>query len=169
MVDGVARGRARAAIVTGDGDLVGAALRHAGGDGAHARQRAQLHGHARIGVGVLQVEDELRQVLDGVDVVMRRRGDQAHARRGAANLRDPRVHLLAGQVAAFAGFRALGHLDLDLNGARQVTAGHAEAARCHLLDGAALAVAVGQRRLARRVLTALAGVAAPAQAVHGDG
>ena len=168
MVDGVARGRARAAVVTGDGDLVGAALRHARGDGAHACQRAQLHGHARIGVGVLQVEDELRQVLDGVDVVMRRRGDQAHARRGAAHLGDPRVHLLAGQVAAFAGFCALGHLDLNLDGARQVAAGHAETARRHLLDGAALAVAVCQRRLARRVLAALAGVAAPTKAVHGD-
>ena len=168
MVDGVARGRARAAIVAGDGDLVGAALRHARGDGAHARQRAQLHGHARIGVGVFQVEDELRQVLDGVDVVMRRRRDQAHARRGAANLGDPRVHLLAGQVAAFAGFCALSHLNLNLDGARQVAAGHAETARRHLLDGAALAVAVCQRRLARRVLATLTGVAAPTKAVHGD-
>ena len=169
MIDGVARGRARAAVVAGDGDLVRAALRHAGGDGADARQRAQLHRHARIGVGVLQVENQLGQVLDGIDVVMRRRGDQAHARRGAANLGDPRVHLLAGQMSALAGLRALGHLDLDLDGTRQVAAGHAEAARRHLLDGAALAVAVGQRRLARRVLAALAGVAATAQAVHGDG
>jgi hypothetical protein len=33
------------------------------------------------GVGVLQVVDELREVLDRVDVVVRRRRDQPHARR----------------------------------------------------------------------------------------
>ena len=31
-------------------------------------------------IDVLQIVDELRQILDGVDVVMRRRRDQPHAR-----------------------------------------------------------------------------------------
>ena len=38
----------------------------------------------RTGVGGLEVVDELRQVLDGVDVVVRRRRDEAHARRRVA-------------------------------------------------------------------------------------
>ncbi len=48
----------------------------------------------RTGVGRLQVVDELRQVLDGVDVVVRRRRDEAHARRRVARaLRRARVHV----------------------------------------------------------------------------
>ena len=76
MPDRVARSGARAAIVTADQDLVGRALGHTGGDGADAGLADQLDRHARAGVGVLKIEDKLRQVLDGVDVVVRRRRDQ---------------------------------------------------------------------------------------------
>ena len=76
---------------------------------------------------------------------------------------------MPGQLAAFAGLGALGHLDLQLLGVDQVFAGDAEAARGDLLDGAVLRVAVGQRHVARRVFAALAGVALAADAVHGDG
>ncbi len=75
---------------------------------------------------------------------------------------------MAGQLAAFAGLRALGHLDLQLVGVDQVLARHAEAARRHLLDRAAAAVAVLVRREAPAVLAALAGVALAADAVHRD-
>ena len=124
---------------------------------------------AGVGVGVLEVVDQLGQVLDGVDVVVRRRADQAHARRRVADLGDPGVDLVAGQLAALAGLGALGHLDLDLAGADQVLAGDAEAARGDLLDGALQRVAVGQRLEAGRVLAALAGVRLAAEAVHRDG
>ena len=50
-------------------------------------------------VRVLQVEDQLREVLDRVDVVVRRRRNEAHARRGVAHLRDPRIHLVARAAA----------------------------------------------------------------------
>ena len=82
---------------------------------------------------------------------------------------DPRVDLLAGQLAALAGLGPLGDLDLQVVGVDQVLAGHAEAARGHLLDGAAAQVAVGVGGEAVGVLAALAGVGAPAEAVHGDG
>ena len=98
-----------------------------------------------------------------------RRADEADAGRGLAHLGDPRVDLLAGQVAALAGLGALGHLDLDLYGAPQVAARDAKATGGHLLDGALLGVPVGKRGLARRVLSALAGVGAAVDAVHGDG
>ena len=121
-------------------------------------------------VGVLQVVDQLRQVLDGVDVVVRRRRDQADARRRVAHLGDPRIDLAAGQLAALARLGALGHLDLQFLGVDQVVAGDAEAAGRHLLDGAVLRVAVRLvGDVARRVLAALAGVALAADAVHGDG
>ena len=99
----------------------------------------------RAVVGVLQVVDQLGEVLDRVDVVVRRRADQADAGRRVPGLGDPRVHLVAGQLAALAGLGALRHLDLDVVGVDQVLAGHPEPARGHLLDRRALRVAVGQR------------------------
>ena len=37
-------------------------------------------------IDVLQIEDELREIFDRVDVVVRRRRDQRHARRRVAHL-----------------------------------------------------------------------------------
>lgn len=168
MPDGIARRGTRAAVMAADQDLVCSALGHTGGDGADAGLADQLDRHARAGVGVLKIEDQLCQVLDRVDVVVRRRRDQADAGRGLTDLGDPGVDLLAGQVAALAGLGALGHLDLNLEGAAQVAARHAKARACHLLDRGVLGVAVGQRGLATRVLAALARVGTAMQAVHGD-
>jgi hypothetical protein len=67
---------------------------------------------SRRRVDVLQVVDQLRQILDRIDVMVRRRRDQADARRRVAHLGDDRVDLVAGQLAAFAGLGALRHLDL---------------------------------------------------------
>ena len=145
---------AGAAVVAGDQHHVGVRLGDARRDRADADLGDQLHVHAGRGVGVLQVVDQLREVLDRVDVVVRRRADQADARRGVPGLGDPRVDLVAGQLAALAGLGALRHLDLDVVGVGEVLRGDAEAAGRDLLDrAAALGVveAVG-------VLAALTGV-----------
>ncbi len=162
-VDGASGGGTGAAVMAGDEDHLGAGLGDAGGDGANARFADQLHADAGAAVGVFQIVDQLGQVLDGVDVVVGRRGDQRHAGGGAAGLGDPGIDLLAGQMSALAGLCALGHLDLDLLGAAQVFAGDAEAAGGHLLDGGAPLVVEPLRGLA-----ALAGVGLAADAVHGD-
>ena len=91
------------------------ALTHAGGDGAHAVLGHQLHRDLG-GVDLLEVVDELGQVLDGVDVVVGRRGDEADAGLGVAQAGDLVGHLVAGQLAALARLGALGHLDLQLVG-----------------------------------------------------
>ena len=161
----VERRGAGAAVVAGDEHDVGLRLRHAGRHRAHPDLGDQLHVHPRLRVGVLQVVDELLEVLDRVDVVVRRRRDQADARRGVPGLGDPRVHLAAGQLAALAGLGALGHLDLQVVGVGEVLRGDAEATRRHLLDGAAPLRVVE----ALGVLAALAGVRLAAEAVHGDG
>ena len=67
------RAGAGAAVVAGDEHHVGLGLRHAGGHRAHADLGHQLHVDAGRRVGVLQVVDELLEVLDRVDVVVRRR------------------------------------------------------------------------------------------------
>ncbi len=159
------RGGARSAVVAGDQDDVRVGLGDTRGDRAHADLGDQLHVDAGDRVGVLEVVDQLSQVLDGVDVVVRRRGDQADARGGVPGLGDPRVHLVAGQLAALAGLGALRHLDLDVVRVDQVLRGHAEAAGGDLLDGRA------PRRVVQavRVLAALTGVGLGAQLVHSDG
>ena len=163
------RRRAGAAVVAGDEDDIGVRLGDAGGDGADADLGHELHAHTGVAVAVLQVVNQLREVLDGVDVVVRRRGDQADARGRAAGLGNPRVNLGTGQLAALAGLRALGHLDLEFLRAGQVLARHAETAGGDLLDRGILGVAVRHRRKAVGVLAALAGVGLAADAVHRDG
>src|SRR4029079_9474918 len=130
------RRRAGAAVVPGDQDDVRVRLGDAGGDRAHADLGDQLHVHAGRGTGGLEVVDPLREVLDRVDVGVRRRADQADAGRGVPGLGDPGVHLVPGQLATLAGLGTLGHLDLEVVGVGQVIAGDAEPTRRHLLDRA---------------------------------
>jgi hypothetical protein len=163
VADRADRAGAGAAVVAGDGDQVGAGLGHAGGDRADARMADQLHRDQRLRIHLAQVEDQLREVLDRIDVVVRRRRDQADAGLGVAQPRDQRIDLAARQLAAFAGLGALRDLDLQHFGTDQVGRGHAEAAGGDLLDLAALLGAV-----ARGVFAAFAGIAAPAEAVHRD-
>ncbi len=155
---------AGAAVVAGDEDDVRVRLGDAGGDRADPDLGDQLDVHAGRGVGVLEVVDQLREVLDRVDVVVRRRADQAHAGRRVPGLGHPRVDLVAGQLAALAGLGALRHLDLDVVGVGEVLRGHAEAAGRDLLDRAAPLGVVETVR----VLAALTGVGLGAQPVHRD-
>ena len=48
-------------------------LRDARGNRAHADFGHQLHADARVPVAVLQVVDQLGEIFDRIDVVMRRR------------------------------------------------------------------------------------------------
>ena len=166
---GLGRG-ARAAVVARDEDDVGVGLGDAGGDRADADLGDELHADAGLLVGVLEVVDQLGEVLDGVDVVVGRRRDEADAGGRAAGLGDPRVDLGARQLAALAGLRALGHLDLDLAGVDEVLAGDTEAAGGDLLDGGVLRIAllVGPGE-AGGILAALTGVGLAADSVHRDG
>ena len=159
---------AGAAVVARDEHDVGVRLRDAGGDGADADLGHELHVDAGARVGVLQVVDELGEVLDRVDVVVRRRRDQPDAGRRVPRPGDPGIDLVARELAALAGLGALGDLDLEVVGVHEVLARDPEAARGHLLDGAAAQVAVRVRHVALGVLASLAGVRAAPEAVHRD-
>ena len=124
----------------------------------------QLHRHQGGRIDLLEVVDQLGEVFDRIDVVMRRRRDQADAGLGVAQARDQLVDLVARQLAAFAGLGALRDLDLQHFRIDQVFRRHPEAAGRDLLDLAALLGAV-----ARGVFAAFTRVAAAAEAVHRDG
>ena len=79
---------ARAAVVAGDEDHVGLALGHACGDRADADLRDEFDGDAGGGVDGLQVVDQLGQVFDGIDVVVRRRRDERDAGRRVPHVGD---------------------------------------------------------------------------------
>ncbi len=128
------RGGSGSAVVARDENVVGTRFRDARCDSSDADLRNELHGDARLRIRAAQVVDQLLQILDRVDVVMRRRRDQADPGRRHPHARDVAVDLVAGELAAFAGLRALRHLDLELVGVREVVRVDAEAARRDLLD-----------------------------------
>ena len=165
------RGQRRSAgpaFIAGDRDVVGTSLGNAGGNRADADFRDELDRDPRAGVHVLQVVDQLGQILDRVDVVVRRRADQANAGGGMAGCADGLVNLVAGQLAAFTGLGALGHLDLHVVGIDEVFGGHAKAARCDLLDRGTHRIPVFQRLEPLGVFAAFAGVRLAADPVHGQ-
>ena len=168
MFDRGQRRRARAALEARDRDMVGPALGDAGRDRPDADLGDELHRHQAFRVDVLQVEDQLRQILDRVDVVVRRGRNETDARRRMTHPRDGGIDLMAGQLAAFPGLRALGHLDLHHVGVDEIFRRHAEATRRHLLDGGAHGIAVRHRLVAIRFLAAFARVRTTADAVHRD-
>ena len=113
--------------------------------------------------------DELGEILDGVDVVVRGWGNELDAGLGVAQAGDEGVDLVAGELAALAGLRALCHFDLQLVGVDEVVRGDAEATGGDLLDVGAGEITVRVRLVADGILAALAGIRFPADAVHGDG
>ena len=155
------RARRGAAVVAGDRDQIGVGLGHPGGDGADARLGDQLDRDLGARVDLLEIEDQLSQILDRIDVVMRRRRNQRHARHRIAQPRDHVVDLATRQLAALAGLGALGDLDLQHFGVDQIGRRHAEAAGGDLLD---LRRADGA--VAGRILAAFTGVGAAAGFVH---
>ena len=163
------RRRTRTAVLSRDEHHVGMGLGDAGGDGADTDFGDELHVDARTRVGVLQVVDELGDVLDRVDVVMRRWRDEPDARSGVARAGDPRVHLVSRELPALAWLGTLGDLDLQVVGIDEVLARHPETPRGHLLHRRAPRVPVRVRHVAFGVLPSLTGVGAGADAVHGDG
>ena len=76
VLDGGLRRSAGAAVETGDKHDIRVRLGDARRDGADADFGNQLDADARAAVGVLEVVNQLREVFDGVDVVVRRRGNQ---------------------------------------------------------------------------------------------
>ena len=162
------RAGARASGVAGHEDVVRVGLRDARRDRPDARRGDELDADPGPGVDRPQVGDELGEVLDRVDVVMRRRADVGHPDLAAPEGGDERRRLPGRQLAALAGLAPLGHLDLELLGPGQVARRDAEARRGDLLDRrfGELAGLVGL--VGGRVLAALAGVRGRPQAPHPD-
>ncbi len=88
--------------------------------------------------------NQLCQVFNRVNVVVRRGRNQAHTRHRITQLADVICDLGAGQLAALTGLGTLGHLDLDLVCAAQILGSHAKTTGGDLFDATAQAVASQQ-------------------------
>ena len=150
------RGRAGAAVVAGDQDVVRGGLGHARCHGADSGFRDQFHGNPCARVHLLEVVDELGEILDRVNVVVGRGGNELHAGLGVAQSGDQRVHLVAGELASFAGFGSLGHFDLQFVRIHEVVGRDSEAPGGDLLDVGAGEIAIRIGLVARGILAAFA-------------
>ena len=101
--------------------------------------------------------------------MVRGRGNQAHAGGGVSGLGYPGINLVARQLAALAGLRALSHLNLNLLSADQIATGNAEASGGHLLDGGTPVHTVRSRSQPVDALAAFTGIGFSVNPVHGDG
>ncbi len=145
MLDGSQGRSARASVVTRDQDLVGMSLRDPRRDRSHADFRHQLHTDFRGRIRVLEIEDQLRQVFDGINVVVRGWADQADAWGRHPGRGDHAIHLVTRKFAAFTRLGPLGDFDLDFVGIGEIPARDSEATARDLLDRRPLRVHVGHR------------------------
>ena len=100
--------------MAGNHHVVGLGFGYAGCDGADTDFRHQLDADAGARIDIFQVMNELRQIFDGINVVVWRRRDQTDTRHRVTQRADVLADLAAGQLAALAWLGALRHLDLDL-------------------------------------------------------
>src|SRR5438067_10062058 len=85
-----------------------------------------------------------------------------------AYARDILADLVARQLTAFPGLRALRDLDLQIVSVDEIFDGDSKPPRSDLLYLRAHGIAVGQRFVTIGFLAAFAGVRAAADAIHGD-
>lgn len=72
-MNGAFRSRARTSVISGNQDNLGACLCNAGGYRAHAGLGNQFDRDVGVLIGIFQIVNQLRQVLNGVNIVVGRR------------------------------------------------------------------------------------------------
>lgn len=148
--------------------------------------RHQLDRHSCSGVRSFQIVNQLLQILDRVDIMVRRRRNKRDARSGVTGPADRSRHLVSGQFTAFSRLGTLSHLDLQLVRVGEVIRRDTETARRDLLDGGAtrvpdrlevhgvrvlafiLGTRSGNRERSLGILAAFTRVRLAAETVHGD-
>src|SRR5258708_523836 len=163
VLDGGQRRRAGTAVVPADGDDVRARLGYARGNDADARAGNEFDANARARIHGAQVMDQLREVFDAVNVVMRRRRNQRGAWRGVPDSRDVFADFLGGQLAALAGLRALRHLDFEFFSVDEIIRRDSKTSRGDLFDlvgrGRLVAIGIG-------ILATFTRIAPSAELIH---
>ena len=152
------RSRAGAASVAVDGDDVRAASRDTGSDSRNVMYRRYLYDDRLLPVGgFLQRENKLAEILDGIDIVVRSRGNSVSALGYHTGPGYFFVYLHTREVSADTRLSTLTHLYLDSGAGVEVLLEHAET------SGSYLAYRVGAVLVEILVQTAFAGVVVGSQ------
>ena len=101
--------------------------------------------------------------------MVRRRGNQRDARYGVTGTGYHFVHLIAGQLSAFARLGALCNLDLYFIRIYQIFGSHAKTSRSYLFDGTSQVCSVRTRGESLGIFTSFTGIAPSVNGIHGDG
>jgi len=151
-----------------DQDHVRLSFGHTGSNRSNAYLGNQLDRDPRLRIGILQVKYQLRQILDGIDIMMRRGRDQHNPRSGMPHLGDRLVDFMSRQLTAFTRLGALRHFDLKLAGVGQIIDRDTEPGRCDLFDRTFLGIAVRKGFIPRLILATFPGITRGSQAIHSD-
>ena len=154
--------------MAGNEDMISFGLGNTRSDNAYANLGNQLDGNTRTRVGALEVVDELLKIFNGVDVVVRRWGDQTDTRGGVPSVGNRTDNLVARKLSTLTGLSTLGHLDLQLIGIGQVMGSDTETARGNLLDGGPHRITILEFLATLGILTTFSSVGLAAQTVHGN-
>ena len=169
IVDGASRCRSGTSVVSGDQNGLCSGFCNTGSDRTDTSLGNQFYGNICILVCIFQVIDQLCQILDGVDIVVWRRRDQADSRCGMTGFCNPRINLLCWKMSAFTRLCTLCHLDLDLSCRYQVTAGNTETSAGYLFDRRAAVIVCSRGIQTLITFATLTGIGFSMEMVHGDG
>ena len=168
IVNGTFRSSTGSSVITGDQDNLSTSFCNTCSYRTNSSLRYQFYRNPCIFIRIFQVIDQLCQILNGVNIVMRRRGNQAHTRCRVSCLCDPRVYFSCRQMAAFTRFCSLCHLNLDFLCTNQIAAGNTKSTGCYLLDCRASILSTSCRIQTFITLTTLTGIRFTMQVIHGD-
>ena len=168
MLNGSERRCTRTAIMTRDENDVGVSLGNTGCNRTDTDFGHELHRNTSLRVGVVQVVNELSQVFDGVNIVVRRRRNERHIRDRVTHASHKFIHLTSRELTTFTWLCTLSHLDLQILSVTEIVDRHTETTRSDLANSRATDFTVRSRSIAIRVFTTFTAVAHGTHAVHGD-
>ena len=166
IVDGVTRCSSCTAVITGNKDYLCTGFCHTCCNCSDTGFRYEFDRNTGIFIGIFQVVDQLRQIFDRINIMMRWRGDQADTRCGMTCLCNPWIYLACRQMSAFTRFCALCHFDLDFLCTGQIFTCYTKTSTCYLLDRRAFVQSVRSDGKPLQILAAFTGIGFTAQVVH---
>ena len=155
-------------IVTRDQDVIGLGLGDTRSNDTDTNLGNELDRDARSRVGALQIVDQLLEILDGVDVVVRRRRDETDTRGGVTGAGNGTRDLVARQLTTFTRLSTLSHLDLQLIGIGEVVGGTPNRPEAICLMAERMVSPFSMRQAALGIFTTFTSVGLAAESVHGN-
>ena len=168
IVNGACRSCTGTSIITRDQDNLCTCFCYTSCYRTNTSFRYQFYRDTCLRVCIFQVVDQLCQILDGVNIMMRRRRDQAHTWCGQTGLCDPRIDFSTRQMSTLSWFCTLSHLDLNLLCTYQISGSNTKTSTCHLLDRRAFIQSIRSDSQTFNTLTALTGIRFTMELIHGN-